>query len=184
MKKPLCRTVYSGWNAPTLAALLGCVLAAAVVPAAASAATTDLVQTTSFSYTINGTETGSGVVSVHPIAVSGDFIGTFVPFDPGLGTLVSFTVGWNLTVAGSIDLSTGVSMSTNGSGALKLAGVTYSGTGGGNHALAFHRIERLGNLGTSLSPAAAQTSHFSLAPVPAALHPAWRGRPGLRSGCC
>ncbi len=108
------------------------VLSGAMLGTGVRAQTSTMEQTTPFSFSISGAESGSGPVSNHVIAPVGSFTATFAPFDASLGTLISFTVAWDLTVTGSVGLANGMQIGTTGSGALELAGIGYSGTGGGN----------------------------------------------------
>jgi hypothetical protein len=114
-----------------LVSLPACILVGAVTFTVTSMQAATVVQTTPFSFTISGTESGSGTVINHTIVTLGDLTATFTPFDASLGTLESFTLAWDLTITGSISPGTGMALSGGGDGGLRMAGITYGGTGGG-----------------------------------------------------
>jgi hypothetical protein len=71
-----------------------------------------------------------------PLAVAsvGDFTATAQPFDPLLGTLVSFQIDWKVHFAasGTVIGSPSGSISSSSGGGYYLGGINYNGNGGGN----------------------------------------------------
>jgi hypothetical protein len=126
MNKPTIPSLTRIWLQAAIILLSG-----AILPRA-GAQTSTVVQSKPFSFSINGVESGSGSFNNHVIAPLGSFSATFAPFDPELGTLISFTLEWDLTVTGSVDPARGMGIDTTGSGNLELGGVDFDGTGDGN----------------------------------------------------
>lgn len=106
------------------------VMVFAWVPAGRAQFSTE-VQTTPFSFEIEGNVVGNGAQSYF-ITPDDAFTASIAPFDASLGTLDSFTVAWNITVTGTRTNPNGVGLELGGSGQLHLSGVYYSGTGNGD----------------------------------------------------
>jgi hypothetical protein len=105
---------------PRLLLQLGCLLSlAAATPALAQSYT----QTQTFPFNFSN----SGSTLPLTIANYGDFSAMAQPFNPALGTLVSFAAVWriNLRASGVVDADNG-NFSTSEGGDFKLAGISYS----------------------------------------------------------
>jgi hypothetical protein len=108
------------YKSRTLTLPLGCLLSlAAATPALAQTYT----QTQTFPFNVSN----SGSTLPLTIAKYGDFSAIAQPFNPALGTLVSFAAVWriDLTASGVVDADNG-NFSTSEGGDFKLAGISYS----------------------------------------------------------
>jgi hypothetical protein len=105
---------------------LGCLL---LLSAATSALAQTYTQTQIFPFNFSN----SGNTLPLQIASAGDFYATAQPFNPALGTLVSFAPVWRIdfTASGVVDVDTG-SFNTSVGSDFKLAGISYGGDGSGD----------------------------------------------------
>ena len=79
--------------------------------------------------------TASGTTATSPLVNSGDLTASVSPFNPGFGTLTSFSVIWHMayTLNWTNDSSgENTASSISGGGNYSLNGTSYNGDGGGN----------------------------------------------------